>query len=203
MQAPRDTNTAKVDDGSLIERSKKGDLSAFDELLRRHEKQVYSFAYRMTQNYDDASDIASDSFIKAYQAINRFRGESNFTTWLFRIVTNTFLDRRKRSKSHLNIPLDDYIELEENSVARQFEDPAPDPLDLLEASERNDTLQTAINSLPEYQRMMILLFHTQGLSYEDISLIVDLPIGTVKSRLNRARLALREKLEPARELFDV
>ena len=203
MQAPKEPGSIKFDDNLYIERSKKGDLSAFDDLVRHYEKHVYSYAYRMTQNYDDANDIAAEAFIKAFQAIDKFRGESNFSTWLFRIVTNIFLDRRKRTKNHVNIPLDEYIELEESSVARQFEDPAPDPLDLLEESERNATLQQAINELPEYQRLMVLLFHTQGLSYEEISGIVDLPIGTVKSRLNRARLALRQKLDGARELFDV
>lgn len=203
VQAPNDINAGKPDDRTLIERSKKGDLSAFDELLRRHEKQIYSFAYRMTQNYDDANDIAAEAFIKAFQALDRFRGDANFSTWIFRIVTNIFLDRRKRSKSYVNVSLDEYIELEENSVARQLEDPSPDPLEMLEESERNDVLQSAIDELPDYQRLMVLLFHIQGLSYEEIAGIVELPIGTVKSRLNRARLALREKLENVKELFDV
>ncbi|MHB1458299.1 MAG: sigma-70 family RNA polymerase sigma factor [Armatimonadota bacterium] len=203
MHAPKNSESTKYNDNVLIERAKKGDLSAFDDLVRHYEKHVYSYAYRMTQNYDDANDVAAEAFIKAYQAIDKFRGESNFSTWLFRIVTNIFLDKRKRTKTHTDIPLDEYIELEENSVARQFEDPAPDPLELLEESERNSRLQEAINELPEYQRAMVLLFHTQGLSYEEIAGIVNLPIGTVKSRLNRARLALRQKLDASRELFDV
>ncbi len=203
MFAPKDSGSTKSEDILLIERSKKGDLSAFDDLVRRYEKQIYSYAYRMTQNYDDANDIAAEAFIKAYQAIDKFRGDSNFSTWLFRIVTNIYLDKRKRTKTHVNIPLDEYIELEENSVARQYEDPAPDPLEMLEETERNSALQQAINELPDYQRVMVLLFHTKGLSYEEIAGIVDLPIGTVKSRLNRARLALRQKLDGVRELFDV
>lgn len=202
MHAPKESGNSKADEKSLIERSKKGDLSAFDDLVRQYEKQVYSYAYRMTQNYDDANDIAAEAFIKAFQAIERFRGESSFSTWLFRIVTNIFLDKRKRVKSHVDIPLDEYIELEESSVLRQFEDPAPDPLELLEVTERNTALQQAISELPDYQRVMVLLFHTKGLSYEEIAGIVDLPIGTVKSRLNRARLSLRQKLDGMRELFD-
>lgn len=203
VQSPKEPVNVRFEDNLLIERSKKGDLSAFDDLVRHYEKHVYNYAYRMTQNYDDANDIAAEAFIKAFQAIDRFRGDSNFSTWLFRIVTNIFLDRRKRTKNQINIPLDEYIELEENSIARQFEDPAPDPLELLQETERNETLQQAINDLPDYQRVMVLLFHTQGLSYEEIAEIVDLPIGTVKSRLNRARLALRQKLDNSRELFDV
>lgn len=190
-------------DKNLVERCKQGDLSAFDDLVRKYEKQVYSFAYRMTRNYDDANDIASEAFVKVFQGIASFRGDANFTTWIFRIVTNVYLDHRKRSKAHLNIPLDEYIELEGNAVARQVEDPSPTPIAIIEASERGDALLHAINELPEYQKIMVLLFHTQGQSYEDIAQIMGIAVGTVKSRLNRARLALREKLEPVRELFDV
>jgi len=193
----------RQDECALIARCKEGDLSAFDDLVRKYEKQVYNFAYRLTQNYDDANDIACDAFVKIYNSIESFRGDANFSTWLFRIVTNLFLDWRKRSKAHRNIPLDEYIDLEESTVTRQIEDPSPSPLDLLEASERFEVLERAINDLPEYQRIMVLLYHNQGQSYEEIAQVIGLPIGTVKSRLNRARLALRKKLEPVSELFDL
>lgn len=202
MKTRNDAKSGRQGESALIQRCKQGDLSAFDDLVRMYEKQVYNFAYRMTGNYDDANDIASEAFVKVFQAIESFRGDANFSTWLFRIVTNLFLDHRKRSKAHLNVPLDEYIELEESSVTRQIEDPSPGPLDLLEAGERQKVLESAINELPEYQRIMVHLFHSQCQSYEEIAEIVGLPIGTVKSRLNRARLALKEKLEPTRELFD-
>jgi RNA polymerase sigma-70 factor (ECF subfamily) len=201
VRSTRQAHTIQPDEKLLIERCKQGDLSAFDELVRRYEKQVYGFAYRMAGNYDDANDIASEAFVKVFQAIESFRGESNFSTWLFRIVTNLYLDHRKRSKAHVNVPLDEYLDLEESSVARQIEDTSPGPLELVEAGERAQILEAAIQQLPEYQRLMVLLFHTQGKSYEEIAQIMELPIGTVKSRLNRARLALKDKLEPVRELF--
>lgn len=203
MQMRAKAKTAHQDESALIERCKQGDLSAFDDLVRRYERQVYNFAYRMTGNYDDANDIASEAFIKVFNSIHSFRGDANFSTWLFRIVTNLYLDERKKSKAHMNVPLDEYIELEENSVARQIEDPSPTPLEQVEANERRAAIEKAINSLPDYQRIMILLYHTLGQSYEEIAQIVGLPIGTVKSRLNRARLALKNKLEPSRELFDL
>lgn len=203
MRTRKGAKTMRQDECAIIERCKQGDLTAFDDLVRRYEKQVYNFAYRMTGNYDDANDIATVAFVKVFNAINSFRGDANFSTWLFRIVTNLYLDERKRSKAHLNVPLDEYINLEESSVTRQVEDPSPSPLDRLEASERYEMLARAVGDLPEYQRIMVLLYHTQGHSYEEIAQIVGLPIGTVKSRLNRARLALKEKLEPIRELFDV
>ena len=123
------------------------------------------------------------------------------STWLFRIVTNVYLDRRKRTRNKQHLSLEEYIELEENSVARQIEDPAPTPSAVAEEHERNDVLQSAIASLPDYQRAMVVLYHTEGLSYDEIASVMELPIGTVKSRLNRARLMLREKLEPHKELF--
>jgi len=188
------------DEGAVIARCKKGDLSAFDELIRRYEKPVYSFAYRMAGNYDDANDIAAEALVKVFNAIGTFRGDSNFSTWLYRIVTNIYLDHRKRG--HKDMSLDEYLDLDEGSVPRQIVDTAPTPSEEVEIHARNDALLHAISELPEYQRMMVLLFHTQGLSYEEISEIMSLPIGTVKSRLNRARLALREKLKPSLELFD-
>lgn len=203
MRVSNDASSTRQDERAIIERCKEGDLSAFDELVRRYSKQIFNFAYRMTQNYDDANDIASDAFVKVFNAIDSFRGDAVFSTWIFRIVTNLYLDSRKRSKAHMHIPLDEYIELEESTVTRQVEDPSPSPLEQIETKERHDMLSDAINELPEYQRIMVLLYHTQGKSYEEIAEIVGLPIGTVKSRLNRARMALKKKLEPTRELFDI
>lgn len=202
VRTQRKEREERVEEKAIIARCKEGDLSAFDELVRLYEKQVYNFAYRMTGNYDDANDIAAEAFIKVFQAIESFRGDSNFSTWLYRIVTNLFLDHRKRNKAYANVPLDEYIELEESTVTRQLEDPSPGPLEQLESGERSEIVTKAISELPEYQRMMVLLFHTMGQSYEEIAETLGLPIGTVKSRLNRARIALKEKLEPVRELFE-
>ena len=185
----------------LIEKCKQGDRRAFDTLIHSYEKRVYNLAYRLSGHYDEANDISIDAFIRVFQALKLFRGDSNFSTWLFRIVTNVYLDRRKRSRNKQHLSLQEYIELEENSIARQVEDPSPTPDMHAEARERRDMLQQAIDTLPDYQRAMIVLYHTEGLSYEEIAEVLALPIGTVKSRLNRARLTLREKLEPLKELF--
>ncbi len=198
-----DTRNVRQDECAIINRCKQGDLSAFDDLVRAYEKQVYNFAYRLAGNYDDANDIANEAFIKVFNAIDTFRGDANFSTWLFRIITNLYLDERKRSKAHMNIPLDEYIDLDESTVTRQIEDSSPSPQEMLESRERAEVLQSVIQQLPDYQRAMVLLFHTQGKSYEEIAEIMGLPIGTVKSRLNRARLALRDKLGPVLELFDL
>jgi RNA polymerase sigma-70 factor (ECF subfamily) len=185
----------------LIERCKLGERAAFDELVRKYEKRVYNLAYRLSGSYDDANDISVDAFVRVCQAIRLFRGDANFSTWLFRIVTNVYLDRRKRNRNKQHVSLDDVIAVEESAVTRQIEDPSPTPGVVIEQRERAQLIQSAIVSLPTDQRTMIVLYHTEGFSYEEIATVLDLPIGTVKSRLNRARLKLREKLEPIRELF--
>jgi len=186
---------------AVVERCRRGDLAAFNDLVKRYEKQVYNFAFRLTNNYDDASDIAQEAFLRVYGAIGNFRGDSSFTTWLYRITTNVFLDERKKARAHPQSSLDEYMELDESSVARQIEDPSPGPQAINEEAERNRVVQQAVDTLPDYQRAMVVLYHTQQKSYEEIAEIMDLPIGTVKSRLNRARLALKDKLSAVRELF--
>ena len=198
----RGRTAVSAEEKALIERCKRGDLAAFNDLVRKYEKQVYNFAYRLTGNYDDANDVAQDAFLRVFNAIGSFRGDASFSTWLFRITTNVFLDERKRAKAHPQASLDEYLELGESSVTRQIEDPSPLPEAVLEESERAQILSKAVSDLPEYQRAMVTLYHGQQKSYEEIAEIMDLPIGTVKSRLNRARLALNEKLSGLRELFN-
>jgi len=186
---------------ALIERSKRGDITAFDQLVRTYEKSVYNTAYRLSGSYDDASDIAQEAFVRAWNNLKSFRGDSAFSTWLYRIVTNVFLDDRKRKRARPQRSLDEVIALDESSVARQFEDGTPGPDEIAEGSERRTALERAIHTLPEAQRAVIVLYHSQGLSYDEIAEITNLPMGTVKSKLNRARLALRDRLAPIAELF--
>lgn len=192
----------RADEQALIQRCKNGDVSAYDELVRRYERQVFNCALRITGNYNDADDIAQEAFIRAFNSIQTFRGDAVFTTWIYRIVTNVYLDERKKSKAHRTTSLDEYIELDENAVTRQIEDDSPSPEEVVESKERARALQAAINTLPDYQRLIVTLYSFQHKSYEEISEILRLPIGTVKSRLNRARLALAEKLAGQSELFE-
>lgn len=186
----------------LIERSKRGDVAAFDRLVRSYERSVYNTAYRLSGSYDDASDIAQEAFVRAWNNLKSFRGDSAFSTWLYRIVTNVFLDDRKRKRARREQQsLDEALDLDESSVTRQFEDPSPGPEELAEGDERRRILEQAIGTLPEAQRAMVVMYHTQGLAYEEIAEITQLPMGTVKSRLNRARLALRDRLQAVTELF--
>jgi RNA polymerase sigma-70 factor (ECF subfamily) len=185
----------------LIDRCKRGDPAAFNDLLLKYERQVFNLAFRLTGNYDDANDVASDTFVRIYNSIGKFRGDSAFSTWLYRIVTNVYLDARKRRLAHRNISLEEYLEMEEGALPRQIEDTSPGPQAQAEEKEQRDMLQEVINELPEFQRIIIVLYHIQELPYEEIAEILNMPLGTVKSRLNRARRALRERLIAQRELF--
>jgi RNA polymerase sigma-70 factor (ECF subfamily) len=201
---PRPGRIAPLDPDAerrLVDRSQRGDLDAFDALVRAYEKPVYNLAYRMSGNYDDANDIASEAFVRVFNAIPRFRGESSFSTWLYRIATNVFLDERKRRRAHPQVSLDDEFESEGSVLQRQVEDSTPGPNALAEEQERRRILDEAIRELPDFQREMITMYHVLDLSYEEIGEITGAPIGTVKSRLNRARLALRANLDKARDVF--
>ena len=188
-------------EAALIRRARDGDSAAMSALVEAHYKQAYNLAYHLSGNYDEASDIAQEAFIRVYRSLDAFRGEANFSTWLYRIVTNVFLDERKKQKVRSHSSLEEYLELEDNTVTRQIEDPSPGPEQMVEQSERNTVVGDAVRALPEIQRAMIAMYHFQSLSYEEIAEVLNLPIGTVKSRLNRARLALKNKLEPVRELL--
>ncbi len=196
-----DKGLSRAEEQALIERCKSGEARAFDELVERYQKRVYNFAFGIAGNQDDANDVAQEAFVRVLTSIQTFRGDANFTTWIYRIVTNVYLDERKKSKSHRLISLDDYIDLEENSVSRQIIDESPQPDVVAENKEKYLAIRKAVNSLPDYQRIIVTLYHLHDRSYEEIAEILHLPIGTVKSRLNRARLALAEKLASEPELF--
>lgn len=193
-ETSRAADPAREEERRLIARAQKGDPDAFDALVRRYERQVFNLAYRMTGNYDDANDVAADAFVRVYNAIARFRGEAAFSTWLYRIVTNVFLDERKRRLSRPQVSLEEQLNIEGSPLHRQVEDPSPGPPDMAEENDTRRLLNHAINQLPDFQREIVTMYHILNLSYEEISETTGTPIGTVKSRLNRARLALRDLL---------
>lgn len=200
-KSDQENRISRAEEQALLQRCKDGEPGAFDELVARYQKRVFNFAYGIAGNQDDANDVAQEAFVRVFHSIQTFRGDANFTTWIYRIITNVYLDERKKSKSHRLTSLDDYIDLEENSVSRQIEDDSPLPDEIAQTKERNQVVRSAISSLPDYQRIIVTLYHLHDKSYEEIADILQLPIGTVKSRLNRARLALAEKLKAEPELF--
>lgn len=190
-----------MDDATLISRAADGDKGAFDQLVRKYEGRAYQYAYRLTRNPDDAADIVIEAFVRVNSALKNFRGQSAFGTWLYRIITNCSLDLRKKDKSHRNVSLDQTMNVNGSEVERQLEDEAPGPVEIVEKNAREEAVQSALQKMPEYQQAMLVMYHVEMLSYEEISEALDLPIGTVKSRLNRARLALRDLLVKDKELF--
>ncbi|MCW5936088.1 MAG: sigma-70 family RNA polymerase sigma factor [Fimbriimonadaceae bacterium] len=190
-------------DDVLIRQCQKGDRTAFDSLVKLYEEKAYLYAYRLTRNQDEAADVVADAFVRVYNAIGNFRSQAAFGTWLYRILTNCYLDLKKKDKSKYHTSLEATIPVEGGEVERQVIDERPGPDEEAERNAREAAVQDALTRMPEYQRAMLVMYHVDNLSYEEISEALDLPIGTVKSRLNRARLALREHLAPNQELFQI
>ena len=202
MRPTAATSSDSITEAVLLERCKAGDDAAWNTLLRRYEKSVYKFAYSLCRNHEEAGDIAGQVFLRLYQNLHTFRNEASFTSWLFRIVRNTYLDLcvRPAHRSHLSLdasPTGD----NEPTAGRDVMDPSPSPEALCMDNETAVLLAKAIHHLPAYQRQVLRMYHTEGKSYEEIAEATGLSIGTVKSRLNRARTMLRERLAPYQDTF--
>lgn len=181
----------------LIERSRRGDRAAFDQLVAKHQQRAYQYAFRLTRDPEEAADVVAESFIRMFKALENFKGDSAFTTWMYRIATNCFLDIRKKKRSKPAVSLEATVQTNDGEVTYQFEDNSASPHEEAERSEAMTAVQKAVEMLPDYQRAIIIMYHADMQSYEEIAETLKLPIGTVKSRLNRARLSLRSLLEPA------
>lgn len=188
-----------LSDEELVLRSKNGDIDAFEELVSRYDRKIYSIAYRLIGNRDDANDIAQEAFLKAYQGIKNFRGEASFQTWLSRITTNVCRDElRRRSRKPVD-RLDENIVLEEGEVAKQVAAKEPGPAELYEQKELSVRIQKLIDTLAPDFRLALVLRDIEGYSYDEIAQYLDCSLGTVKSRISRARNYLKEKLIIERE----
>lgn len=180
-------------DELLVERAKKGDVEAFEQLISQHQKTVYNIAYRLTGNHEDASDVAQEAFIRAYSSLADFRGDSSFATWLYRIVNNACLDElRKRKRQRLTY-IDQTVSVDDGEISRQIADTAGGPEEALERVEIQRAVQESIDQLDYEYRIVLVMRDIQGYSYNEIAETLGLNLGTVKSRLNRARNALKEK----------
>ena len=192
-----------LDDHMLITRAQGGDKSAFNTLIRKHEARAYQYAFRLTRNSEEACDVVADAFVRIYNALHNFKGQSAFTTWLYRILTNCYLDVRKKERNRVTTSLEAVLQTSDGEVERQIEDPGASPYEDVERTVRETSIEGAVGLLPEYQRAMIVMYHGESMTYEEIAAALDLPVGTVKSRLNRARISLRELLVRDEELFRI
>ncbi|MEN8905857.1 MAG: sigma-70 family RNA polymerase sigma factor [Clostridiales bacterium] len=185
-----------------LKRAKKGDIEAFEILVQSHQKRIYNIALRLLGNREDAMDLAQEALIKMYKSISKFKEESSLSTWIYRITTNVCLDHLRKYKNKKEISIDEKLELDEGEVNIQIEDNSSRPDKILERNETKRIINQAIVSLSPDQRIVIVLKDIQGFSYEEISEYIKVPIGTVKSRLNRARLSLKEMLKKRLELLN-
>jgi RNA polymerase sigma-70 factor (ECF subfamily) len=176
---------------ALVRRAQRGDLAAYDELVRRYQERIYATVYHMTSNHEDANDLAQDSFIKAYQALKSFKGGSSFYTWIYRIAVNktiNFLKQRK-NRTHMSLnDLDFNAEHDPDLVALVSDKTPRREAHLAELQQK---LNEAMLKLSEPHRLVVTLHDVQGLAHEEIAEIMDCNIGTVRSRLFYARQQLQ------------
>jgi RNA polymerase sigma-70 factor, ECF subfamily len=187
---------------SLLDRAQEGDIDAFEKLIESHRKKVFNIALRMLSDYDDAADMAQEVFIRIYRSIKDFKQEAQFPTWVYRITTNVCLDELRKRKNKRTVSIDEEIKLDDGELKMQIEDDRPLPHDAVERNDIRKAVRDAIKVLPEHFRIIVILRDIQGMSYSEISKILKTPEGTVKSRINRARQALKDILTCKKELFE-
>ena len=184
-------------DFELIRNFQSGEKSAFDQLVNRHKDRIFNLCYRMLGDYNEANDYAQETFIKAFKSLKGFRFESSFSTWLYRIAVNNCKNRLNSLEKRYQVKM---ISIEtpkytgENNPFFEIRDDSPSPANGLERKEKAVLIQTAINSLPAEQKMVVILRDIEGRSYEEIAETTGLALGTVKSRLARGRMELKIKL---------
>jgi RNA polymerase sigma-70 factor (ECF subfamily) len=187
-----------MDEKALIASAQKGDLRAFNQLVLHYQSMVYNLAYRILSDPEAAADATQDAFISAHRAVARFRGGS-FKSWLLRIVTNACYDQLRRKQRRPTSSLDDLpVESDHSSYLL---DHSERPDEYAERQDLNRVIQAGIASLPNDQRIVVVLSDVQGLSYQEIARVAGVSLGTVKSRLSRGRAKLRDYLQAQGELL--
>src|SRR5882724_7210654 len=175
------------DESDLVKRARDGDMSAYDDLVRRYQERIYATVYHMTSNHEDANDLAQDSFIKAFQAIKSFKGGSTFYTWLYRIAVNKTINFLKQRKNRVHMSLNDLDFNTENNPDLVALISEKTPRRAAGLKELQEKLNEALLKLSEQHRLVMVLHDVQGQSHEEIAEIMNCNIGTVRSRLFYAR----------------
>jgi len=182
------------DESVLVNAARNGDVGAFEQLVRRYDRNVFRIAQHITQNREDAEDVVQDAFLKAFQNLGQFQGQSKFYTWLVRIAVNEALMRLRRRRPERTVSLDEDVKTEEDSIPREVADWSPNPEQLYSQAELKDILSKTIQGLSPGFRTVFVLCDVEALSTEETAEALNLSIPAVKSRLLRARLQLRERL---------
>jgi len=187
------SQVVKDDEPILVAAAKAGDISAFETLVGRYERKIFRLAQNITQNREDAEDSMQESFLKAFEHLGEFQGNSRFYTWLVRIAANEALMRLRKRRPN-QVSLDEPIEGEDDLIPQQIEDWGPSPEERFAQTEMRDILRGVIEELPPDFRIVFVLRDVEGLSTEETAETVGISEAAVKSRLLRARLKLRQKL---------
>lgn len=190
--------SGQISDQQLVERVQRGDKNAFNLLALKYQSKVISLISRYVRNQADVADVAQEAFIKAYRALPNFRGESAFYTWLYRIAVNTaknYLVSQGRRAPANDVDAEDAEYYEGSDALKEFASPER----LMLSDEIKKVIFDTLETLPEELRMAISLRELDGMSYEDIAIVMDCPVGTVRSRIFRAREAIDKKLQPLLE----
>jgi RNA polymerase sigma-70 factor, ECF subfamily len=191
-------------DAAFVKAIQAGDMAAFDHLVLKHKDKLFNMVYWLLGDYQEANDCSQEIFIKVLKSIKKFRFESSFSTWLYRIAINTCKNRLKSSAyrwKKKTVPLENPESSKDGNLSYEIQNGSLSPANQLEKKERLMMIQKAINALSEEQNRVIVLRDIQGLSYQEISDVTGLNLGTVKSRLARARTALRKNLAPSGRAF--
>lgn len=192
------TSIRAEEDYELVLLCKKGDLDAYEELVRRHQKKMLNIAYRMVSNYEEACEIVQDAFISVYKNIRTFEGKARFSTWLYTIVMNISRNRLRQLRvqtTHEPYSLNNPILTDDGTISVEPASQEPSVLEKLERKDLQGKVQECINTLDEEFRGVLVLRDIQGFSYNEISDILKIADGTVKSRLFRAREAVKDCLK--------
>ncbi|HHW18892.1 MAG TPA: sigma-70 family RNA polymerase sigma factor [Firmicutes bacterium] len=185
---------ALLDEVALVRRAAKGDMEAFETLVRRYEKGLYNLAFRLVSNPEDAMDVVQEVFLKTYQALPEFRGESKFSTWVYRVCVNASLDLLRKKQKFQMYSLDEPLALKDAEVSREVEDSGKRTEDIVETRFLGEAVLRVLKDLEPHYRALLVLCDVQGYSYQEISEILGMSLGTVKSRLHRARNLVRKIL---------
>ena len=188
------SSTGIIDEGPLVARAREGDALAFGELVRKYEGKIFRLAQHVTQNREDAEDVLQETFLKAYEHLDQFQGNSKFYTWIVRIAVNQALMKLRRRKTDKSVSLDEAIDTGEDTVVREIAAWDPDPEQRYTQEELREILGSAVDSLAPPYRSVFVLRDVEDLSTEETAEALNLSVPAVKSRLLRARLQLREKL---------
>jgi RNA polymerase sigma-70 factor (ECF subfamily) len=183
----------QLDDRALVARILEGDRDRFTELVRRYEKRLINYVYRITHRYEEAHDLAQEIFVKVYLALDRYDPKYQFSTWLFRIAQNASIDAL-RKKSISEVSMSRTIGNDSEEKEREFADGGVSPYRAMKNKQLGAAIDTAVRNLPPDYRELIQLRHFAELSYEEIASMKKLPLGTVKNKLFRARNLLKETL---------